>query len=192
MQKINPQVFRFSLIALGAVLLFYALNVAENTNTEFSDEVLLNDQNQKPSAYLTESTFNMFSADGKLSKLHVAKAYFYSNKDAITIQSPEFTTSGSASRMELTADRGFYNPTDETLLLEGSVIARQLDHAGPAWQLNSETLSVDNKLGTLSTADAVHFSNGIHSLKAVGFIGSIHQKEIKLLSKVRGKYAFQK
>ena len=30
--------------------------------------------------------------------------------------------------------------------------------------------------------DAVHFSNGIHSLKAVGFIGSIHQKEIKLLS----------
>tara|TARA_R110001592_G_scaffold59620_2_gene180907 strand:+ start:31177 stop:31749 length:573 start_codon:yes stop_codon:yes gene_type:complete len=190
MRKINPQVTRFGLIALGASLLIYALNVAENTNTELSNEALLNEQNQKPSAYLTESTFNMFSADGKLSKLHVAKAFFYSNKDAITIQSPTFTTNNSVSGMQLTADKGFYNPAEETLVLEGNVIARQIGQVGTSWVLNSETLNLDNKLGTLSTNEEVHFSNGTHSLKAIGFVGSINEKEIKLLSKVRGKYVF--
>lgn len=183
---------RFGLIALGATLLIYALNIAENTDNDFNNDILDSDQNQKPSAYLTESTFNMFSSDGKLSKLYVSKAFFFSNKDSIRIEAPRFISSESesASRVQLTSEKGFYNPSEETLLLEGNVIAKQIDQDGPLWELTSEKLNVDYKSGTLSTFEEVQISNGIHSLKAVGFIGSLNKKEIKLLSKVRGKYVF--
>ncbi len=190
MQNINPQVIRFGLIGLGATLLVYALNIAENTNSDFSSSTIIDEQDQKPSAYLTESTFNIFSTEGKLSKLYVEKAFFYSNKDSIRIEAPRFTSSESASRVQLTAETGFYNPTEETLSLEGSVLAKQIDQDGPLWELSSNKLNVDYRSGTLSTLEEVHISNGIHSLKATGFLGSFNKKEIKLFSKVRGKYVY--
>jgi LPS export ABC transporter protein LptC len=191
MQKINPQVVRIGLIGLGTVLLIYALNIAENTNTDLSKDNLLDGENQKPSPYLTQSTFNMFNNEGKLSKLYVEKAFFFNNKDAITIVAPEFTTSSLTSGMRLTADNGFYNPRAETLFLEGNVIARKTDQDGSSWKLSTVKLDVDNKLGTLSTSEEVNIFSGKNSIRAIGFEGSIIKKEIKLLSKVRGQYVFE-
>jgi LPS export ABC transporter protein LptC len=191
MQKINPQVVRIGLIGLGTALLIYALKVAENTNTDFSKNNLQDGQNEKPSAYLTQSTFNMFNNDGKLSKLYVEKAFIYNNKDSITIVAPKFTTNSFTSGMRLTADNGFYNPKAETLFLDGNVIARKTDQDGSSWILNSEKLDVDNKLGTLSTSEEVNISSGTNSIRAIGFEGSIIKREIKLLSKVRGQYVFE-
>ena len=188
MQKIKPQVLRFGLIGVGAVLLIYALNVAENTSSDTNLELFSDPTDQKPSAYLTESTFNIFDTNGKLSKLHASKAFFYSDKDSITIVQPRFSTSHTDANMQLTADKGYYNPSEETLILEGNVIAKQIDQGALSWQLVSDTLDIDNKLGTLSTQDKVTISYGSHSLSAVGFEGSFYQKEIKLLSNVRGKY----
>lgn len=190
MLNINPQVIRVGLIGLGATLLIYALNVAEDTTSDFSNDMLNDQQNQKPSAYLTESTFHIFSVEGKLSKLYAKKAFFFSNHNDIAINSPEFSTSNSNSTMQLTADIGHYNPTEETLLLEGNVIAKQVTKNNSSWELLSEKLNLDNRLGSLSTAEKVTITNGNHTLSAIGFEGSINQKEIKLLSKVRGKYVF--
>lgn len=188
MHKIKPQVVRLGLIGCGAVLLIYALNVAENANTTSASDDLLGQLQQKPSAYLSESTFNIFDSHGKLSKLHASKAFFYADKDSITIELPIFSTSSSDIDMQLTADKGYYNPTAETLILEGNVKALQTNKGSLSWQLISDTLDIDNKLGTLSTQDKVNISYGSHSLSAIGFQGSFSQKEIKLLSKVRGKY----
>jgi LPS export ABC transporter protein LptC len=188
MQKIKPQVIRFGLIGVGAALLIYALNIAENTYTGSSSEILTDASAQKPSAYLTESTFNIFDTNGKLSKLYASKAFFYADKDSITIEFPRFSTSHTNASMQLTANMGYYNPTAETLILKGNVVAKQTDQGSLAWQLVSNTLDIDNKLGTLSTQDKVTITYGSHSLSAIGFEGSFNQKEIKLLSKVRGKY----
>lgn len=188
MQKIKPQVIRLGLIGIGATLLIYALNIAENTSSVTGTDILMDQSEQKPSAYLTESTFNIFDTNGKLSKLYASKAFFYADKDSITIEFPRFSTSHTNANMQLTANKGYYNPTAETLILEGNVIAKQIEQGNLSWQLLSNTLDIDNKLGTLSTQDKVIISYGSHSLSAVGFEGSFNQKEIKLLSKVRGKY----
>ncbi len=189
MLTVNPQIFRFGLIGLGSALLIYALNVANNTSSNANDNILLDDNQQKPSAYLTESTFNIFNAEGKRSTLYAAKAFFFSNNDDIAIDSPMFSTTNSNSIMKLTALKGHFNPSKETLSLEKEVKLEQITN-NASFLLTTEKLDVNNKLGVLSSSEKVTITNGNHSISGIGFEGSINQREIKLLSKVKGKYVF--
>lgn len=192
MQRINKQSVRLSLIALASVLLIIAINIADNTATDSKTNLSELNGEIKPSAYLSQSTFNLYNEHGKLSKLEATKAYFFSNKDAITIENPSFSTRNKTSNLILTADKGYFQPSDELLTLEGNVLAKQIISDENAWELSSDTLKVDNKAGILSTDQKIVISNGIHTLSALGFQASMNEKEIKLLSKVRGKYVLSK
>lgn len=184
---VNPQIFRFSLIGLATALLIYALNIADTTTTALENKVLLDDKNQKPTAFLTKSTFRIFSSEGRLSTLHAEKAFFFNNKEDIAINNPKFSSESSNATIQLTAEKGSYAPNNEALFLEGDVIATQLsDKSG--WTLKTEQLSVDNKAGILESAKKVTLTSDKHTFSGIGFWASVNDKKINLLSNVRGKY----
>lgn len=188
MQKVNRQLIRLSLIGIASLLLILAINVADNTSSNEPSAMSSYNKDLKPSAYLHDSTFNIFDSTGKRSTLHAKKAYFYASKDAITIESPSFSTNSKSNDLLLTADTGFYHPSEQLLLLEGNVVAKQVSLGDNAWNLYSNTLRLDNQLGLMSTTDKITFTNAVHTFSSTGFEASLTDKEIKLLSRVRGKY----
>lgn len=191
MLNINKQPFRIILIGLGSLLLIFAINIADKTETRPSSPLNSEMGTNKPSAFLTDSTFNIFDANGKLSKLHASKAFFYKDQDAIEIEQPKFSTNNLNTSILLTAKAGLYHPSNESLILEGNVIAKQTESKKTLWQLETNTLNIDNKTSTLFTSEAVNVKSGYHNLEAVGITASLNDRKIELLSKVRGKYVFE-
>ena len=191
MPSINRQTFRIILLVIGSILLLLAINMADKAETPFSNPLTSEQNSIKPSAYLTNSTFNIFNAEGKLSKLHTSKAFFFKDQDAIQIEQPEFLTSNQDASILLTAKSGFYHPSNESLSLEGSVIAKQIEQENTVWQLTTEQLNIDNNTGTLFTNETVNVKSGSHNLEATGINASLNDRKIKLLSNVRGKYVFE-
>ncbi len=191
MLSLNRQSIRITLIGLGSILLILAINMADKTETHPANTLLGSQEITKPSAYLVDSTFNLFNAEGKLSKLHAAKAFFYKDQDAIKIENPEFLSDDINTSTLLTARNGLYHPSNESLLLEGDVIAKQTENMKTVWQLKTDKLNIDNKTGMLFTNEAVDITSGSHKLQATGITVSLNDRNIKLLSNVRGKYVFE-
>ena len=176
---------------MGSILLILAINIADKTESRPTNTQTGTEETNKPSAYLVDSTFNLFNADGKLSKLHANRAFFFKDQDAIKIELPQFSSDNANASILLTAENGLYHPSDESLLLEGNVIAKQAEGIKTVWQLKTEKLNIDNKTGILSTDEAVNITNGPHKLQATGVSASLHERKIQLLSNVRGKYVFE-
>ena len=86
MLGINRQYLRIILIGLASILLILALNIADKAENSKKGALTGNENIAKPSAYLRDSTFNIFNADGKLSKLHASRAYFFKDQDSIDIE----------------------------------------------------------------------------------------------------------
>lgn len=191
MFKKQSQTVRITLILIGAICLYWAINVAQhspNNQNKFDDNL---QQAIKPSAFLINSTFFLYDTKGQVSEMHAQKAYFYSNTDIIKIDQPSFSSNTkNATRYTLDAKAGDYHPTNETLFLAGGVKAQQFTQDKLIWTLESDELLLDYKTGHISTDNQVSVTQGKHSLNATGIQASMTDKTIHLLSNVRGKYVF--
>lgn len=193
MLKKQSQTVRVTLILAGAISLYWAINLAQNSPTSQNkpDDIL--NQAIKPSAFLINSTFFLYDTKGQISEMHAQKAYFYSNTEVIKIDHPSFSSNTkNANRYTLDAAFGDYHPTEETLFLSGGVKAQQYTDNKLIWTLESEQLLLNYKTGHISTDNEVSVTQGKHSLNATGIRASMNDKTIHLLSNVRGKYVFDK
>ena len=191
MFKKENQTVRVTLILIGALCLYWAINFAQNTpnrQNRFDDPL---QQAIKPSAFLINSTFYLYDTKGQVSEMHAKKAYFYSNTEVIKIDHPSFSSNTrDATRYTLDANFGDYHPTNETLFLAGGVRAQQFSDDKLVWTLESEELFLNYKTGNISTDNKVSVTQGKHSLTAQGIHASMNDRTIHLLSQVRGKYVF--
>lgn len=192
MLKIQAQSFRLTLILTVSLSLYWAINIAQDTQKSLTPEDTSNNKTIKPSAFLLNSTFFLYNSRGQASEIHAKKAYFFSNSEFIKIDQPSFSsTNDTETRYTLNAKAGDYHPTNETLLLSGNVKAQQITQDKLIWTLESEQLLLNYKSGRISTDKEVIISQGMHLLTAEGIEASMNDKKLNLLSKVRGKYVFE-
>ncbi len=192
MQQLQKQTFRLILILLVSLSLYWAMNLAQNTQRTVPDIKQLKDREVKPSAFLKNSTFYLYNSKGQVSEIRAHKAYFYSNTEYIKIDQPSFSSApDNKAGYTLTARSGDYHPTDETLLLSGDVKAEQRTNETLVWTLESEQLLLDYKTGSLTTDTQVLISHGQHYLSSLGLEAQMNERVLKLLSNVRGKYVFE-
>jgi LPS export ABC transporter protein LptC len=192
MFNIQRPTFRLSLILIAALGLYWALNIAQDTQIHLASDTLSENKTVKPSAFLINSTFYLYSNKGQVSEIHARKAYFFSNSEFIKIDQPSFSSHTAEDiKYTLSAQNGDYHPTQETLLLTGGVKAQQFTNNQLIWTLESEQLLLNNKTARIDTDKPVYISQGKHSLTAEGIEASMNDKKLNLLSKVRGKYVFE-
>ena len=191
MLKIQAQTFRLTLILIVSLCLYWAMNIAQDTQKNQTSDVNNNSQTIKPSAFLLDSTFFLYNSRGQASEIHAKKAYFFSNSEFIKIDQPSFSSAtNTETRYTLNAIAGDYHPTNESLLLSGNVKAQQITREKLIWTIETEELLLNYKSGLMATDKKVTISQGKHSLTAEGIEASMNDKKLNLLSKVRGKYVF--
>lgn len=198
MLKIQAQTFRLTLILIVSLCLYWAMNIAQDTQKNQTSDAITDNQAIKPSAFLLDSTFFLYNSRGQASEIHAKKAYFFSNSEFIKIDQPSFSsatsfssTTNSETRYTLNAIAGDYHPTNESLLLSGNVKAQQITREKLIWTIETEELLLNYKSGLMATDKKVTISQGKHSLTAEGIEASMNDKKLNLLSKVRGKYVFE-
>lgn len=192
MLKIQAQTFRLTLILIVSLSIYWAMNIAQDTQKKPISDLIADNEAVKPSAFLLDSTFFLYNSRGQASEVHAQKAYFFSNTEFIKIDHPSFSSaSNTETSYTLDATAGDYHPTNESLLLKGNVKAQQIIGEKLIWTIETEELLLNYKNGHMTTDKKVTITQGKHSLTAEGIDASMNDKKLNLLSKVRGKYVFE-
>lgn len=189
MIKVQTQTTSLSLILLASICLYWVLNHFQETKTQATHISTLSKNEEKPSAFLSNSHFIIYDSNGQSSEIKANNAFFYKHTDNIIIDSPIFLSIPDENEtLTLTAELGDYHPSEQILMLEGDVQARHRKDKQLIWKLETEAMLLNYKSGLIDTERAVRIETGNHTLTAVGLQGSIESKQINLLSRVRGQY----
>jgi len=146
---------------------------------------------EEASNFIQNGRFIIYDENGYSTTLTSTNAEFFPNSDYVSIQSPSIVLINAAGdKIELSSNRGHYNPKSEKLILNGDVIIFQSSPPEDAWSAKGEEFTLDNKRRFISTDQAVTIKKGMHFLNATGLNAWLDEKKIDLLSKVRGQYVF--
>lgn len=205
----NAQVRQvLALLALVLVVVFtieQGSRVSQESNKQAATR-------SKPNAFASNAKARSFDGEGE-ARLSISSAdsLYFEEQQRIELIRPAIQfMDKSGHRYQLEADRGDYQLDKEQIQLSGSVLVQSLNeqtgHPKQAEQttantpsarstahldalsLRTEALLFDARERFISSEQAVTITLGANSLKAVGMRVALDQRNLKLLSRVKGRY----
>lgn len=205
----NPQVRQvLALLALVLVVVF-TIEQGSRVSQESSKKEATR---SKPSAFASNAKAQSFDGEGE-ARLSISSedSLYFEEQQRIELIRPAIQfMDKSGHHYQLEADRGDYQLDSEQIQLSGSVLVQSLnEHAPPSVHaeqaptnaakagstsnladltLRTEALLFDARKRFISSEQAVTITLGANSLKAVGMRIALDQRNLKLLSRVKGRY----
>lgn len=205
----NTQVRQvLALLALVLVVVFtieQGSRVSQESNKQAATR-------SKPNAFASNAKARSFDGEGE-ARLSISSAdsLYFEEQQRIELIRPAIQfMDKSGHHYQLEADRGDYQLDKEQIQLSGSVLVQSLneqishpEHAEQttvnkpsarstthldALSLRTEALLFDARERFISSEQAVTITLGANSLKAVGMRVALDQRNLKLLSRVKGRY----
>jgi len=196
--KTLGQAFIIILLAIASYQLLHENNHSSSTTLKTKKN-----QEEKPSAFISNGEFKIYDKEGNATNFSSKKARYFSNPKRILIDYPSisFDTNDNQT-ITLNAKEGIFHPEEEKLSLKGEVIIQRLPPIETAhssnskteeletWTLKSDEFELNNQTHFISTDQAVTMTKGKSSIRAIGLNAWIDEKKIELLSEVQGHYVF--
>ncbi len=145
----------------------------------------------EPDYYMTQFEATALNLNGKPAhKLYADKMQHYPDDDSATLDKPHLMLFRSEEEFwDIRAETGLVSNGGASLFLQGEVIIMRVNAThSPPLQLYTSDLTVrpDDKI--VETAAPVTIKDGRGVTTAVGMWADLNQRQVKLLSNVRGVY----
>lgn len=180
------------LLVLASVLLAAYIIWKDDPETDKPDTTAAEEARQDIDSFVSAGEFITYDKTGKVrSVIRTAHSEHFPATDSASLQQPEILFyQRDRQPWHLSAQTGRYQLQQEQLNLNGEVNIRQTppDPNQSPWLLTTESLFIDYKSRFISTDQQVKISDGNAVLSGTGMESHIDDREIKLLSNVRGSY----
>jgi len=176
------------------LLLLTVISVTAFQNTSSLQEPISNTTStvEQPVAFARNANYISYKNQGEPSmKVSSKESLYYATSGRVLIDAPVIDLETSDKRIvQLRAKSGIYMTEDEALTLIGEVRLQQKNAGNDPLTLTTERLEFNAATRFISTDQVVKIVKGNNQVNAVGLNASIDDKNIHLLSKVRGRYFF--
>ena len=204
--KQTRQLLLLLALALSIVLL---LDQGSQVSQNNSDAAA---QQEKPSAFASNAIVHSYEGTGRPRiSIKSLDSLYYKTSNRVQLNKPEiFFRADNDRHYWLRADEGRYQLGEELFILSGDVQLSALPEAVspellydqeiegasvrfiPDLTLSTEELLFDASKRFISTQRMVTIKQGSHSLVAEGMEVALDKRNLKLLSKVKGRYVIEK
>lgn len=149
------------------------------------------DLNQLPDYSMSDFTITAIHTNGKNAYfLKATHMEHFPETDLIIVEKPDFEMTRTAGlHWSSSANQGFLTETNKTVILKGDVvIQRKIEGEKTPIVISTDSLRIKSDSGTLDTRDPIRLDDNGNRIQATGMQANVKNRNIQLLSEVRGIY----
>ena len=151
----------------------------------------IRDLNQLPDYSMSDFTITAMNTNGENAYfLKATHMEHFPETDLIIVEKPDFEmTRSSGLHWSSAAKQGFLTESNKTVILKGDVVI-QRNIAGEQTPLviNTDSLRIKSDSGSLDTRDPIRLQDNGNRIQATGMQANVKNRNILLMSDVRGTY----
>lgn len=179
--------FRYVFIGLSVIITAILLWRSEDSTTVIQD---LTENTQEADSFALNTEFVNHNKQGDIAfRLQGAEAKLFLPQNQVIFSLPiAEVNSNSQQHWYFSADQATYSLDNEVVIFNGNVSVKLERKGSPPTFLTSESITLDNKQQTITSATLVALQQGPQKLSAIGLQAWVKEKRLKLLSQVKVDY----